>query len=286
MPNTMRMTAGRLLPALVAAALAALPAYGADEQAKPGMATCLSVPGAIPGPKCKPTFDKLNALLDAKDWGGLVRALSFGSDGEENMALLDWQQDAITSGRGGLLVSLAYARNLWLVGSSQNAEDPARDLRMSSAMITLYAFILIRVDGLECQDSTSPSHRMDQLVQQQKDVLLFLASKPKEARDHVISNAVAMEKLLAPHREHNDELLCNGGMLAMMAGLMGGQQREVPTPPGHVGKTTDVVPPAGWKPAFLAPEVYEPAKAKARDDLQKTVEAFVDVMVKAAAPVN
>lgn len=275
------MTTAKLLAALLAAAVTVFPAYGADEQARQGIATCMSRPGAIPGPKCKPVFDKLNGLLAAKDWSGLGRALAFGSDGDENMALLDWQQETLTSGRGGFFVSMSYARNLWLIGSSQNVEDVGKDLRMSSAMITLYTFIIVRVDGLECQDATSPGHRMDQLIQQLGEVFRFLASKPKDVRDRVISNAVTMDRLLAPHRDHNDDCLCGAGMMGMFAGLMGGTQREVATPPGGVGRTIEVSPPPAWKPAYVAPEVYEPAKAKARADMQKTIEEFIDGIAEA-----
>jgi hypothetical protein len=267
-----------VMPALLALSLGAVSGNAADPS---GPVTCMERATKDPRPTCKVVYGKLDALLAAKDWNGLGQALAPTSDFDTFTATLDWLQERVISGRGGFFVATFYARNLWLIGNSDKVEDPAKDLRMTAAMMTLYAFILIRVDGLESQDPSSPSHRLDQLIEQRGEVFRFLASKPKDVRDHVISNAVSMDRMLAPHREHNDDTLCNAGMTAMMSGLMSGQQREAPTPPGHIGKTIEVLPSPAWKPAFVAPEIYEPAKAKARAELQQTVEAFVDAMATA-----
>ncbi len=222
----------------------------------------------------------LDHLLASKDWTGLAKALSIDQPKEKLGISTVWGLAEVRAGRGGFFLTTFVSRDLWLSGNLMQVEDPQNDPRVGAAAMALYAVTVIRVDGTECADATSPTARFDQLLQQRNTVFRFLAAQPEEVRSAAISMAIAMDRDIGPKRPHQDVMLCNFGMDGMMAAMQSGTAHEVPNTSGHVGKTVDATPPPGWKPKFVQASVYEPAKAKVRASLQEQLEDLVATLVK------
>lgn len=218
---------------------------------------------------------ELDALFEAKDWGHLTAALyPPPNDGDSFGRNVNWLRSKLDAG-AGFLMAYSYMRYLWILGETVKLEDPGKDPRVTAAVIALYAIELIAVDGPKCEDGTAPSHRMDQLRYQEPAVFAFLKSRPAELKEKLVAIAIAYEQRTAPIRK-DDDVLCSGGMDQMRAGLERGTSKEVPTPPGQVGKTVAVTPPTDWVPKYLPPEAYTPkqtqARAGMRDNLLKLVQ--------------
>jgi hypothetical protein len=79
-----------------------------------------------------------------------------------------------------------------------------------------------------------------------------------------------MEKKTASLRKL-DDLLCRSGLEEMQAGLAAGKTREVPTPPGQVGKSVEVEAPADFAPRLLTPQSYQPDQERARANMKATL---------------
>jgi hypothetical protein len=213
-----------------------------------------------------PSDQDLDALLLAKKWNDLASALSRAKSPESVARKLDWLQSRLEVG-GGSLLGFIYARDLWDIGEAQKVNDPNQDLRLTAGLITLYTYELIAIDGAKCADHSAPSHRVDQLLMNNAPALAYLKAQPQEFKVKVVDAAIAMEKKTAPLRKL-DDLLCRSGLEEMQAGLAAGKTREVPTPPGQVGKTVEVAPPADFAPRLLTPQSYQPDQERARANMK------------------
>ncbi|MBV8745802.1 MAG: hypothetical protein JO134_12260 [Xanthobacteraceae bacterium] len=255
----------KLHPALAIAvivcslAICAVPAkvIGAQNQAP------ASAPADLP-----PDQD-LDALLLAKKWNDLASALSRAKSSDSIVRMLDWLRSRLDAG-GGSLLGFIYAKDLWDIGEAQKGDDPNKDLRLTAGLITLYTYELIAIDGAKCADHSAPSHRVDQLLMNNAPALAYLKAQPQELKDKVVDLAIAMEKKTAPLRKL-DDLLCRSGLAEMQAGIAAGKTREVPTPPGQVGKTIEVDPPADFAPRLLTPQSYLPDQERARANMRATL---------------
>jgi hypothetical protein len=217
----------------------------------------------------------LDALLAAQNWNELGAALSRPYTKDEIKRKLNWLKTRMENG-AGFLVPLLYARDLWVLGNSLKVDDPAKDMRVSAAMISLYAYELIAIDGLKCEDSSAPSHRATQLFGARAATLAFLKQQPPDLKSKIVDIAIALEQKTAPLRK-DDDLICRDGMNQMRAGLERGKQQEIPTPEGHIGKTIAVTPPADWVPKFVAPDVYRPLQDKARASMRENLLKLVGI---------
>jgi hypothetical protein len=257
----MRFCHSLLITALTLAGLLPLSAANAQPQATPTI-------------QPMPSGAELDALWTARKWNDLGAALSHPDSAASFTRSMDWLHTRLDAG-GGLLLGLLYARDLWLVGESQNVTDPAKDLRMTAAMITLYTYEIIVIDGAKCEDKSAPGHRVEQLLTARRETLAYLRQQPPEWKTNVINIAIAYEKKTAPLRRE-DDLICRGGLEEIRAGLEKGTQHEVPNTDGHYGKTVDVRPPSDWMPKFVAPSAYQPLQEKARTDMRATLLRLVD----------
>ena len=176
---------------------------------------------------------------------------------------------------GGLLLPIVYARDLWVIGSTLKVDDPDKDMRLSAALISLYAYELIVIDGAKCEDRSAPNHRATQLLTSRAATLAFLKQQPPESKSKVVDVAIALERKTAPLRK-DDDLICRGGLDQMRAGLERGTQQETPTTSGHVGKTIAVAPPPDWAPKFVSPDVYRPMQDKARASMRESLLKLVE----------
>jgi hypothetical protein len=216
-----------------------------------------------------PSDQDLDALLLAKKWNDLASDLSRAKSPESVARKLDWLQSRLEVG-GGSLLGFIYAKDLWDIGDAQKVDDPNKDLRLTAGLITLYTYELIAIDGAKCADHSAPSHRVDQLLMNNAPALAYLKARPQEFKDKVVDLAIAMEKKTAPLRKL-DDLLCRSGLEEMQAGITAGKTREVPTPPGQVGKTVEVEAPADFAPRLLTPQSYLPDQERARANMKATL---------------
>jgi hypothetical protein len=216
-----------------------------------------------------PSDQDLDALLLAKKWNELGTALSRAKSPESVGRKLDWLQSRLDVG-GGSLLGFIYAKDLWDIGEAQKVKDPNQDLRLTAGLITLYTYELIAIDGAKCADHSAPSHRVDQLVMNNAPALAYLKAQPQELKDKIVNLAIAMEKKTASLRKL-DDLLCRSGLEEMQAGLAAGKTREVPTPPGQVGKSVEVEAPADFAPRLLTPQSYQPDQERARANMKATL---------------
>jgi hypothetical protein len=233
-----------------------------------GPADVSAAPNQAPAPSSAdlPSDQDLDALLLAKKWNDLGTALSHAKSSESVVRMMDWLQSRINAG-GGSLLGFIYAKNLWDIGEAQKVTDRDKDLRITSGLITLYTYELIAIDGAKCADHSAPSHRVDQLLMNNAPALAYLKAQPEEFKVKIVDLAIAMEKGTAPLRKL-DDLLCRSGLEEMQAGIAAGKTREVPTPPGQVGKTVEVQPPADFAPRLLTPQSYLPDQEKARANMK------------------
>ena len=216
-----------------------------------------------------PSDQDLDALLLAKKWNELATALSRAKSQESIVRMLDWLRSRLDAG-GGSLLGFIYSKDLWDIGEAQKVDDPNKDLRVTAGLITLYTYELIAIDGAKCADHSAPGHRVDQLLMNNAPALAYLKAQPQELKNKVVDLAIAMEKKTAPLRKL-DDLLCRSGLEEMQAGIAAGKTREVPTPPGQVGKTVEVDPPADFAPRLLTPQSYLPDQEKARANMKSTL---------------
>jgi hypothetical protein len=122
----------------------------------------LSRAGAQPQPtppiRPLPSDAELDALLAARKWNDLGAALSNPGSAASFSKNMEWLHTRLDAG-GGLMLGLLYARDLWAAGKSLNVADPAKDVRMTAGMITLYTYEIIVIDGTKCEDKSAPGHR-------------------------------------------------------------------------------------------------------------------------------
>jgi hypothetical protein len=217
--------------------------------------------------------EELDALLQAHDWKKLSALLS-KDDRAKGLGLnLQWLRTRLDAG-GGTLLGVLYSRDLWLVGVAYNVEDPQKDLRIFAAKIALYTFALIWIDGAKCGDLSAAPGRAGQLVAARHDALAFLRKQSADFRERIVDAAIAMEQETASLRD-DDDYICRGGMEQMRAGIEKGSRKEIPTPPGGVGRSIEVEAPAGWSPSFVSPMVYLPLQDKHRAEMKDSLRKLV-----------
>ena len=224
---------------------------------------------------------ELDALLAARNWNTLGAALSQpGID--ELIRRMRWMKAHVDSD-GGFFLATLYARDLWALGGFLKADNPEKDVRYTAALISLYAYELIVIDGAKCEDWSAPSNRLTQLMTQRSATLAFLKQLPSETKSGVVDVAIALERKTAPLRK-DDDLMCRGGLAEIQAGLEKGTQQETPNTKGYVGKTIAVSPPSNWSPKFVTPDVYRPKQDKARAGMREDLLKFVGFSDSATGP--
>ena len=221
-----------------------------------------------------PSDADLDALLAARSWDRLGNALSQPGTKEEAWKRLNWLKTRVEGG-AGFFVSIIYARDLWAIGSLQKVDNPALDLRESAAVISLYTYEIIVIDGAKCEDRSAPSNHLTQLLKSRAAALAFLKQQPPELKSKMVDLAIGLEQKTAPLRT-DDDLICRGGMDQMKASLDRRSQQQASTPAGQTGNTVAVAPPPDWSPKLVSPETYRPMQEKARDAMREYLLKFVE----------
>jgi hypothetical protein len=226
-----------------------------------------------PVPAALPSDVELDTLLAARNWNALSEAFDKSVDAESFDRGMMWLHNRSLDGRS-LLLSIIYARDLWLAGSELKARDPDKDMRLTAGMMALYAYEQIVIDGAKCGDQTAPGQWITQMSTTTQEALNFLRRQPNDVKMKVVDLALAVEKKTAALRK-DDDLICRGGMDEMMAGLERGTQHELP-PDGDVGKKIGVEASADWTPKFRSAEIYAPIQERARANVRAQLLKLVD----------
>lgn len=247
----------------------ALLAAKADMNAHPSLAQ-IQTPARA---SALPSDAELDALVAARNWGGLSTALSQAADGESLMRKLEWLRSRIPAG-GPSLLGFTAIRDTWKVGVNVKEPDPNKDFRITAGMLTLYTYEIILIDGAKCEDQTAPAHRVEQPLKFGGPALAYLKTQSNEFVAYTVDSAIALEKKTATLRKE-DDLLCRDGMEQMKAGMERGKQHEVTTPSVDIGKTIAVEAPRNWAPTFLPPEKYRPLQDQARAGMKSALSQLV-----------
>ena len=176
-----------IIAALVATVLLPLPPAGAQPQSTPSVHPL-------------PSDAELDALCAARKWNDLGDALSHPDSAASFSKGMDWLHTRLDAG-GGLMLGLLYARDLWLIGKSQNIADPAKDMRVTAGMISLYTYEIIVIDGAKCEDKSAPGHRLEQLLGARRETVAYLKQQRPEWKTYVVNIAIAFEKKTANLRK-------------------------------------------------------------------------------------
>jgi hypothetical protein len=219
-----------------------------------------------------PSNERLDAMVAAKRWNELADVLA-PAEGEDFVRKLDWLKTKVDAG-GGLPLVLVYMQSLWDAGRSNPNADPDKDLRVTAALMLLYTYALIGVDGVKCEDVSAPAHRLDQVLEMDAPILKFLKARPQKLKDKLVAGVIGYEKFTAPLRK-DDDVLCRGGLHEMMAGFESGTTHQEPTTTGQAGQSYVVEAPPGYAPEFLAPKAYQPLQVKARAALKAKLTQLV-----------
>jgi hypothetical protein len=123
---------------------------------------------------------------------------------------------------------------------------------------------VVAIDGVRCVDRSAPEQRLNQLIAQYRDAWKYLVARPATDREKTIATALRMERGIAPMRG-DDEVLCGGGIQQMADAVEKnpGATREVPTAPGHFGRTIEIQPNPKANSQFLDRSVSAPLQESA-----------------------
>lgn len=173
------------------------------------------------------------------------------------------------------MLTILYARDLWVAGNNAKVDDPQKDVRVTAGLMSLYGYEQIVIDGAKCDDRTAPAHRIEQLLGSRAATLAFLKGQPADLKAKIVDIAIAFEQKTAPLRK-DDDLICRDGLQQMQAGIERGKQHEVPATPGQFGKTVAVEPPPDWSPKFVSPDVYGPMQKEARSQMRTSLLKIIE----------
>lgn len=211
----------------------------------------------------------LDEMVAKEDWAGLNKRLQAALTVQD----LDWEKDKVVNG-GNVLLGMHYVNTLWRISGAVKPID--RDpLRQSAVAFALYDLAVAMVDGARCEDATAPSHRLEQFAALWAEVLKYGRSMPDNAKNAARTVSVKLEWATAPVRA-NDPVLCAGGLAQMQAGIAAGTAKEVPTPPGGLGKTYEVARPADFQTRYLPEDQWKPEAEKRRAALPAMIDKLLE----------
>jgi hypothetical protein len=225
---------------------------------------------------------QLSGLAAAKDYSGLGRMIGNPASTADVLTDLDWLKARLLKGDSAFIAML-YAKLLWSVAQRSPKEAPkeeADQLRQTAAMTLFYAVAAIAVDGTRCGDPSAPAHRRDQLMSLEPGIWSFFAALPPPHRQRILDLAVLLEQRTAARRDVQGdvEFLCRGGMEEMSYNLQHGTVREVPTPPGAIGRTMETTGDGNYRPSVQKEEAWRPRAREARARVAAILSALAVAM--------
>lgn len=246
-------------------------------------AVLAQAPAAAPPPvtaaAAKTTFPanaaELDTLLSQRNYAKLSQIFRDTKKYEDVVLNMNWQQVRLFTG-GTAFLAFPYIADLDRVGSAL-WDARGADMKKTAIIIFLYAYELTLIDGQRCKDVSAPAHRKDQLITGYPNLRKSIAALSDEEMDEVLKTAVKMEGISASRRT-DDDYLCRGGMKEVNAALTkygDSATREIPTPPGGVGKSMALKMDPDFKPEFLTKEVWLPKQAELRPQLPEILSNLV-----------
>lgn len=197
---------------------------------------------------------------------------------------LNWEQARLFDG-AGLMIGLGYTARLWQVAAALPPQQ-GEGIRQSAAMMFLYSYDLIAVDGVRCGDPSAPVHRRDQLFTEYRPIFDYLRSLPIAVRMQLGTISLGIEAATAKVRK-NDPVLCRGGLDEIRAGLAAQGAKPLsrrPNAPGTVGKTYAVPSPPEFAPTYVEDAVAAPKQVAARQALPAMLTQLLDATPVPQAP--
>jgi hypothetical protein len=229
---------------------------------------------------------QLDKALTTKDYASINRIHGDIRTYNDILLFMNWEQVRVFNGEGGVYLSLLYMDDLWILASALEKAGPSHtaetaDMKQTSVFMGLYSYELIVLDGVKCTDSTAVGHRMDQLTANHSDTWAYISQIPEEMRAKTVWAAITLEAQTEPKRR-NDDVLCQGGMVQMIASLAaqarsGQQPQEVPNQPGMIGKSFAVPPPKDFEIGYVRPDIWRPQQAKLRESMPTRLAAMMKV---------
>lgn len=272
-------TAVALIPALAKAQSVAPPQLDAAT-----LRARLAQTMAAPSRPMPSDAANLDALLSQKADLPLRQRLQAANKANDVLLDMNWEQEKVYNGTNWL-ISYSYMFDAWRLGSALNSPE-GEELKKTAGMYFLYTLAVAVVDGPKCSDSSAPGHRVDQLINNNRQIGQYLISLPRADRMALGSMAVGMEAATASVRP-DDEVLCGDGA-AQMAHDLAAQGtkplQQVPNAPGTVGKSYEVPSAPGYKPGFVSADQWRPKQAQARQDLPATLTRLLTPASEKAPP--
>jgi hypothetical protein len=155
-------------------------------------------------------------------------------------------------------------------------------LKKTAALMLLYTYELILIDGTKCKDVSAPSYRTDQILTTFPNIVKAFAAFSDVEINDILKIAIQFEHITAPRRA-DDDFLCRDGLAEMQASLSKyGEQATtvVPTPPGHIGITQEIRKDPDYKPEFVSKDIWEPKQVERRASMPDTLAKLVSAIRK------
>jgi hypothetical protein len=221
---------------------------------------------------------ELDALLAQKNYTALGDVFKTNNP-SEIVLNMNWQKTKMMAG-AGTFVNFAYVKDLDRLSTALGDVHGA-GLKKTAAMMLLYTYELILIDGIKCKDVSAPTHRKDQILLNFPNVAKSMRTFSDTDADTIVQIALKLEGFTAPKRA-DDDFLCRNGLAEMTATLKKygkDATRQVPTPPGHIGATEEVRNDPDYKPEFVGKEIWAPKQAEFRASMP-------DILTKLVATVR
>jgi hypothetical protein len=222
-----------------------------------------------------PNAAELGALLSQRNYTELGHLFRNTNKLDEIWLNMNWQKSMVLWGASAFM-NFAYIADLDRV-STALGEARGVETRKMAAMIWLYTYELILIDGAKCKDVSAPGHRKDQLLTTFPNVVKSIQTFSDDEIDAITKTSLKIEGFTA-RRRADDDFLCRGGLAETQAALAkyGNEaMREVPTPLGGLGKTMEIRTDLDYKPEFVGKETWDPKQAEVRAAMPEILSKFV-----------
>ena len=148
----------------------------------------------------------LDKLIAEQNYPLFMQTITMADSSDMVNAALDWGKTRTLEG-AGVVVPATYSALLWATAEVDKSDVT---LRNTSALMAMYAILVVAADGPKCADPTAPEHHMNNMLLQYQRQLDAVAALPADQKRMAIEMAVNLERRIAPKRK-NDKYLCRFG---------------------------------------------------------------------------
>ena len=213
---------------------------------------------------------RYDEMLASRDWAGLSNVLPKPASYVNFIRSMNWLKTNIDDGQGGLALTTRYAADLWTLGMSMQATNDAKNIIGSAALMELYSFELVVIDGAACQDVSAPAGRLQQLLKNGEPIFAAIREQSADYKTHVIDAAIGLEQKTAPNRKP-DEFICQDGLDEMKSAMETGKVNKGISTPDSPTKTVDLKAPDKYKSKFIEKNAAMTKAADLRPNLKSMI---------------